>query len=153
MTELTIVRTNSDNPDFRELVALLDQDLALRDGSDHSFYAAYNKIDALTEVIVAYGDGNAVGCGAFKKHAERTAEIKRMYVRPEYRGRGIAGAVLRELEAWAAASGYTETILETGKKQPEAIRLYQKSNYVVIPNYGQYEGVANSVCMKKSLAP
>ncbi len=153
MTDLTIVRTNSDNPDFRELVALLDQDLALRDGAEHSFYAAYNKIDALTEVVVAYCDGHAVGCGAFKKYAERTAEIKRMYVRPEYRGRGIAGAVLRELEAWAAANGCTEAILETGKKQPEAIRLYQKSNYILIPNYGQYQGVANSVCMKKSLTP
>jgi len=151
--DVTIVRTNSDNSDFRELVALLDQDLALRDGADHSFYAAYNKIDALAEVVVAYCDGHAVGCGAFKKHDDRTAEIKRMYVRPEYRGRGIAGAVLRELEAWAAACGYAEAILETGKKQPEAIRLYQKSNYILIPNYGQYQGVDNSVCMKKSLTP
>lgn len=153
MTDLTITRTNSENPDFRELVALLDQDLALRDGAEHSFYAACNKIDALTEVVVVYCDGRAVGCGAFKKYAEHTAEIKRMYVRPEYRGRGIAGAVLRELEAWAAANGYTEAILETGKKQPEAIGLYQKSNYILMPNYGQYQGVANSVCMKKSLTP
>ena len=74
-----------------------------------------------------------------------------MFVLPEYRGRGIASAVLSELEAWARELGYTRCILETGKKQPEAIRLYQKSGYTIIPNYGPYEQVENSVCMEKAL--
>ncbi len=151
MTALEIVRTDSTNLDFRSLVVLLDQDLRMRDGDEHAFYATYNKIDALSEVVVAYRDERAVGCGAFKKYSGQTAEIKRMYVVPEFRGQGIAGAVLRELERWARDSGFTEAILETGKKQPEAIRLYQKSGYVLIPNYGQYQGVENSVCMSKRL--
>ncbi len=125
--------------------------MRIRDGDEHAFYATYNKIDTLSEVFVAYRDERAVGCGAFKKYSEQTAEIKRMYVLPEYRGQGIAGEVLRELEKWAADSGFSEAILETGKKQPEAIRLYQKSGYAVIPNYGQYQGVENSVCMSKRL--
>jgi GNAT superfamily N-acetyltransferase len=56
------------------------------------------------------------------------------------------------LELWAAELGYTAYVLETGRKQPEAIRIYQKAGYTVIPNYGQYKNVENSVCMTK-LAP
>lgn len=146
-----IVRTDSTNPDFRRLVVLLDQDLRIRDGEEHAFYAAFNKIDTLAHVVVAYRDQVAVGCGAIKKYSEQVVEIKRMFVLPEYRGQGIAGVVLAELEAWASELEFSESILETGKKQPEAIRLYQKSGYTIIPNFGQYHGVDNSVCMKKVL--
>ena len=147
MTKL--VRTNSDNADFRELVALLDADLAIRDGAEHAFYMQFNKIDKIRCVIVAYEDEKAVGCGAFKDYKKETAEIKRMFVREDERGRGIAGLILTELETWARECGFSECVLETGVKQPEAIRLYQKSGYETIPNYGQYLNVENSVCMKK----
>ena len=146
-----LVRTNSDNPDFRELVALLDADLQIRDGAEHSFYAQFNKIDRIREVVVYYEDEKAVGCGAFKEYSAGAAEIKRMVVRPENRGRGIAGEILTELETWAKELNFLECVLETGLKQPEAVRLYQKSGYKIIPNYGQYVGVENSVCMKKSI--
>jgi len=148
---LKIIRTDSDNADFRELVRLLDADLAIRDGADHGFYAQFNKVDAIKNGVVAYRDEIAVGCGAFKKYDEESVEIKRMFVRPENRGQGIAVEVLKELEKWAGESGFEFAVLETGKKQPEAIRLYEKSGYALIPNYGQYEGIENSVCMKKSL--
>lgn len=150
---MEIVRTDSSNVDFRALVVLLDQDLQIRDGAEHGFYATYNKIDSIAHVVVAYENGIAVGCGAIKKYSEQVVEIKRMFVRLECRGRGIAGEVLAELERWGVELGYAEAILETGKKQPEAIRLYQKSGYELIPNFGQYVGVENSVCMKKVLAP
>ena len=146
-----LVRTNSDNADFRELVALLDADLAIRDGAEHSFYAQFNKVDAIRHVVVAYENDTAVGCGAFKEYEATTAEIKRMFVREEVRGRGIAGEILAELETWAKELDYSQCILETGVKQPEAIRLYQKSGYEKMTSYGQYLNVANSVCMKKSL--
>jgi len=148
---IKLLKTNSDNADFRELVALLDADLAVRDGAEHSFYAQFNKIDKIRHVVVAYEDGAAVGCGAIKEYEEGVAEIKRMFVRPENRGRGIAGQILTELERWAKELNYSECILETGIKQPEAIRLYQKSGYEKIPSYGQYLNVENSVCMKKSI--
>lgn len=146
---LKLLRTNSDNTDFRELVALLDEDLRIRDGEEHSFYAQFNKIDKIRHAVVAYQNGEAVGCGAIKDFGENAAEIKRMFVKPEWRGQGIAKRILSELEIWAAELNYSECILETGKKQPEAIGLYQKSGYQIIPNYGQYEGVENSVCMRK----
>lgn len=148
---IKILRTDSDNEDFRALVRLLDAELAIRDGAEHAFYAQYNKIDKIRETIVAYENETAVGCGAFKEYEPQTAEIKRMYVREENRSRGIAAQILTELETWARELNFKQAILETGLKQPEAIRLYQKSGYEIIPNYGQYAGVENSVCMSKNL--
>jgi GNAT superfamily N-acetyltransferase len=144
-------RTNSDDIDFINLVALLDRDLKIRDGEDHTFYNQFNKIDKIKHVIVFYENNVAVGCGAFREKESDTVEVKRMFVNPDYRKRGIAAAILKELENWAAELNYTYTILETGKKQPEAISLYQKSGYTIIPNYPPYEEMDNSVCMKKTL--
>ncbi|WP_317172264.1 GNAT family N-acetyltransferase [Hymenobacter sp. BRD67] len=90
-----------------------------------------------------------MGCGAIKVFDEEAMEVKRMFVQPAHRGQGVAWAVLTELERWTRALGYVACVLETGKKQPEAIRLYQKCGYALTPNYGQYVGVDNSVCMRK----
>ncbi|MGV3588765.1 MAG: GNAT family N-acetyltransferase [Adhaeribacter sp.] len=147
---LTLNRTDSTNPDFIQLVYLLNADLRIRDGEDHTFFAQFNKIDAIRHVAVAYLEGVAVGCGAVKAYTEEVGEIKRMYVRPEYRKQGIAGNILKELENWAAELNFKEVILETGQAQPEAIGLYSKSGYQIIPNYGQYEHVASSVCFRKA---
>jgi len=146
---IRLVRTDSSNNDFVELVKLLDKELQIRDGSEHSFYSQYNKIDKIKNVVVAYEDDEAVGCGAIKEYESNTMEVKRMFVKDEYRSKGIATKILIELELWAGALGYNKCILETGLKQPEAIHLYKKNNYKVIPNYGQYAGVVNSVCMEK----
>ncbi|MEO6175375.1 MAG: GNAT family N-acetyltransferase [Flavobacterium circumlabens] len=147
----SLKRTNSDDPDFINLVALLDQDLKIRDGEEHTFYNQFNKIDKIKHAVVFYENDIAVGCGAFREKESDTVEIKRMYVHPEHRKKGIASQVLKALELWAAEINYPYTILETGKKQPEAIALYQKSGYTLIPNYPPYENVENSVCMKKTL--
>lgn len=144
-------RTDSDNTDFQSLVALLDEDLAIRDGAEHAFYHQFNKIVNIRNTIVCYVDTKPVGCGAFKQYDQQKVEIKRMYVLPEYRGQGIGLKVLKELELWAAELNFLECILETGKKQPEAIRLYQKAGYTIIKNYGQYKNVENSVCMMKTI--
>lgn len=149
MTKL--IRTNSDNPDFISLVRLLDADLAKRDGEEHSFYAQFNTIAKLKHVVVVYEDTKAVGCGAIKEQAPDAMEVKRMYVLPESRKSGIATQVLTELEQWAHELGYPKCVLETGKRQPEAIELYKKNGYRIIPNYGQYVGIDNSVCFEKQL--
>ena len=149
---IKILRTYSSNQDFIELVKLLDKELQIRDGGDHTFYAQYNMIDKLKNVVLAYYNDAAVGCGAIKEYEISTIEIKRMFVKDEYRSKGIATKILIELELWAGELGYNKCILETGFKQPEAIRLYTKNNYNVIPNYGQYAGMVNSVCMEKVLA-
>ncbi len=148
---IQLVRTNSQNPDFIELVKELDAELAIRDGDDHFFYAQFNKIDKIKFAVVAYEDGNPSACGAIKEYESDTMEIKRMYVCPQSRGKGIATKILSELENWAAELSYAKCILETGKKQPEAIELYRKNNYQRIPNFGQYSEVENSLCFEKEL--
>lgn len=144
-------RVNSENPDFQNLVRELDKDLAVRDGDEHDFFHQFNKIDLIKHVVVAYKDNVAVGCGAIKKYDDDTMEVKRMFVPLEHRGSGVAVAVLEELERWAHELGFGKCILETGIKMPEAIGLYKKSGYSQIANYGQYAGVASSVCFEKVL--
>lgn len=144
-------RTDSDNLHFQSLVALLDADLAIRDGAEHAFYARFNKIATIRHAIVCFIDEKPIGCGAIKKYDDDKAEIKRMFVLPEYRGHGIGLLILKELECWAAELNFATCILETGKKQPEAIRLYHKAGYSIIPNYGQYQHIENSVCMMKAV--
>ena len=148
---ITIRRTKSDNQDFIKLVKHLDADLAERDGKDHAFYAQFNKIDKIKYVIVAYENDQPVGCGAIREYASKIMEVKRMYTLPASRGRGVASKVLAELEKWAGELSYETCVLETGKKQPEAIHLYQKSGYSLIPNYGQYAGIENSVCFERKI--
>jgi len=148
---IKIIRTNSDNKDFIELVKYLDVDLAERDGKDHPFYAQYNKIDKIKYVVVAYEKDKPVSCGAIKEYSSDTMEIKRMYTLPESRGKGIATKVLDELEKWTTELSYKKCILETGKKQPEAIGLYKKNGYKIIPNYGQYVEIENSLCFEKEI--
>lgn len=146
-----VKRTDAADPDFVFLVKLLDAFLAEIDGEDHAFYAQFNKVASLPCAVVAYWEGLPVGCGAFKPFDADSVEVKRMYVLPEKRGLGIGAAVLQELEAWAAGLGFARCVLETGKRQPEAIALYSKSSYVPIPNFGQYARVENSVCFEKKL--
>jgi GNAT superfamily N-acetyltransferase len=148
---IQLQRTNSDDKTFQLLVKELDKELAVRDGNEHAFYAQYNKLDQIRHAVVAYFQETPVGCGAIKEFSPEVMEVKRMYVPLNRRGQGIASLVLKELEKWAKELGYKKCILETGKKQPEAIRLYEKNGYKSIPNYGQYSGVENSVCYEKSI--
>ena len=91
-------RTSSEDTDFIELVKLLDKDLQIRDGDEHAFYAQYNKIDSIKNVVVCYNENVALGCGAFKPYDDETVEIKRMFVQPKFRSKGIGKLILDELE-------------------------------------------------------
>ncbi len=148
---LTFNKTNSADADFQLLVTELDADLQNRYGEQQAFFSQFNKLDHIHHVIVAYENGLPVGCGAFKLFEETVVEIKRMYVQPQHRGKGVAAQILQELEEWAKQEGFTACVLETGLNQPEAIRLYEKTGYVRTPNYGQYVGVNISICMRKEL--
>jgi putative acetyltransferase len=101
--------------------------------------------------VVAYENEKPVGCGAIKEFEPGTMEVKRMYVSPDERKKGIASNILNELEIWSLELSCSKCILETGKRQPEAIALYKKNGYRAIPNYGQYANVENSVCFEKRL--
>ena len=102
--------------------------------------------------VVAYAESDAVGCGALRPYDADIAEVKRMYTVPAWRGRGVAAAVLAELERHARAFGYPVMRIETGDRQPGAIRLYERSGYRHIPPYGPYIAWDDSVCFEKPLA-
>jgi putative acetyltransferase len=148
---MKIQRTDSSNAAFQQLVAQLDAELSVVDGEEHAFYAQFNKITLIKHVIVVTENEAPVGCGAIKEFDPVSMEVKRMYVPPSLRGKGIAAIVLRELEKWAKELNYTRCVLETGERLPAAIALYKKAGYHIIPNYGQYIGVENSVCFEKTL--
>lgn len=149
MSKITLTKTDSSNTDFQKLVALLDQYLTKVNGDHDAFFSKHNTIDTLSHVIIAYSDNVPVGCGAFKPFSEKEAEIKRMFVLPEFRGQGFARKILKNLEYWAEESNFDFCILETSKEMIDAVKLYQKAGYSTIQNYGPYKNVESSVCMKK----
>ncbi|MFY7670634.1 GNAT family N-acetyltransferase [Tenacibaculum sp. MEBiC06402] len=148
---ISLIRTDSKNKDFIELVKQLDAFLAITDGDDHDFYNQYNGLDNIKYVIVGYMDDIPVACGAIKQFDAKTMEIKRMFTSEKSRGKGIASKVLKELEKWAVELSFERCILETGIRQVEAVQLYKKNNYQLIDNYGQYAGVEESLCFEKKL--
>lgn len=103
---IKLVRANSENQDFIELVKHLDIYLEEKGGDEHSFYAQYNKLDTIKKVVVAYDDEEPVGCGAIKEFKHRTMEIKRIYTSTVSRGKGVASKILSELEKWTVESGF-----------------------------------------------
>jgi putative acetyltransferase len=148
---MILLRANSDDEDFIALVKSLDVYLAEMDGPEHEFYAQFNTLDKIKYVLLAFEGDEAIGCGAIKEYEPGVMEIKRMYTKPGARGKGIASGIVKELEQWATELGAYKCILETGKRQAEAVNLYKKLRYTQIPNFGQYEGMENSLCFEKEL--
>lgn len=146
-----ILRTNSENSDFIRLTGRLDIDLCRIYNTNPEDYEEYNRITDLRTVVVAYENEQAVACGCFKIFDEKTVEIKRMFVEDSQRGKGIASAMLANLETWARELGYEKSVLETGKGQPNAIKLYQKYGYQITENYNDSDDLNISVCLAKTL--
>lgn len=150
---ITIKRTDSENVDFKKLVNELDLDLGIYYKEEQSFYNKLNNIEKIKFVIVAYDENEKpIGCGGIKEFSNTEVEIKRMYVPPTYRGKGIATIVLNELENWSYELNFKKCILETLKEKPYAIAFYKKNGYNTIPNFGEYIKAENSVCFEKELS-
>lgn len=147
-----VIRTDSNNTDFITLVEHLDVYLSITDGEEHSFYDQFNKLDNINHVVLIYENQAPIACGAFKEFDNESVEIKRMYTSPIVRGQGVAAEVIKELENWALELGYAKCILETGIRQFEAVGFYKKSGYQIIPSYGQYAQMENSICFEKNLS-
>jgi GNAT superfamily N-acetyltransferase len=101
--------------------------------------------------VVAWLGEQAVACGGLRRHDANVGELKRMYVAPSARGQGVSRVLLTELEARAGALGYGRLILETGVRQPEAMRLYETAGYESIEPYGFYRSSPLSRCYAKAL--
>ncbi len=107
--------------------------------------------DITVFVVAENAGGEAVGCGGLRDLGNGEAEIKRMYVRPDHRGTGVSVAVLNSLEEHGRRLGLRRLTLETGDRQPDAIRFYEREGYVRIPNFGPYVGEPASICYAKEL--
>jgi putative acetyltransferase len=143
--------TDFSNPDFKHFCEELDREYVIRYPYMPKVFNPHNVMNIQARVIMAYDDAKPVACGAFRPLNDQTIEVKRMYTKPAYRNLGIGKQLLMGLEQWAKSEGYSESILETGIKQPEAIAAYEKSGYTRIPNYPPYEYVMESVCYHKEL--
>ena len=150
-SKLKVVKTTSENPDFISLIQTFDAYLWDRYPELKKDYWGNNLIEFNANVFIVYLNEKAVACGCFKKYDKESVELKRMFVLPEARGLGLAQLVIAALEAEAKKQGFKVLILETLYKQIEAINLYQKTGFRVVENYGPYVGLANSVCMSKSV--
>ena len=145
--------TDGSNRDFVLLCRELDEYLDELAGNqfDRSQYVPYNQLDNIHDVIVVYVQDEPVGCASYKKYDLRTAEIKRVFIRSGYRGRGISKTMLGKLEQRAKEQGYTALILETGALLEVAMRLYRSLGYEITPNYEPYVDMPDSICMRKYL--
>ena len=114
-------------------------------------YIQYNKLDDIHDVVIAYDNDIPVGSASFKKYDDENAEVKRVFVKEEYRGQGISNELMKMLEQRAREKGFKYFILESGEPLVSAMALYRKIGYKVIPNYGQYVNMEESICMKKKL--
>lgn len=148
-----LLRTDSSHAGFRELIRELDAALRVNDGEQYdSFFIQHNQTDQIHHVVVVFDGELAVGCGAVKHFSDEAMEVKRMFVRPAYRGKGIGKSVLAGLEAWALELGYKSCVLETSIHLKAAVALYRGYGYAEIPRYPPYTDVPTSVCFRKKLA-
>ncbi|WP_299889918.1 GNAT family N-acetyltransferase [uncultured Lacinutrix sp.] len=147
---MEIIRTNSQNPEFKRLVQSLNLDLASRDGKTHPL-SQFNDISNLNYVVIVLKKDKAIGCGAISEYDFNAMEIKRMYVSPEARGQRVGEKILSELENWSKELGYSRCVLFMGSKQPEASKLYQRNNYNPIEKYGILKDIPDSLCFAKDL--
>lgn len=160
MVAVEIRKTRYDDPDAVKLNELVQLEYVQRYGGGDLTHmdAAHFEPPYGLYLLVHDSDGTPVASGGWRAQEaspegfqDGDAEIKRMFVVPEARGRGLARRLLAELEASAAAAGRTRMVLETGLKQPEAIALYESSGYTPIPKFGYYRNDELSVCLGKAL--
>jgi len=137
------------DPEVSALVVAQQRELRAADGGlDGQVFLPHDDAAYLAVVV----GGGVVACGAWQALAPGVAEIKRMYVRPAFRGRGIARQLIVALEEETLAAGRTVVRLETGIYLPAALNLYRSAGYHEIPVYGEYVGNPYSVCFEKHLA-
>lgn len=147
------IRTDGKNKDFIENCRLLDLDLDRRVGKQikRDKYKQYNQLDEIQEAIVVYENNQAIGGGAIRRYDDENIELKRVFVHTEYQGQGIGSKLVSLLIEWARELGYQRMILETGELLAESCTVYKKLGFEVIPNYGPYANMPESLCMAKDL--
>lgn len=150
---MNYILTDGGNADFAALCELLEESLEEAVGAtvQRSKYAPMNTLEKIRDAVVVYDGALPVACGGYRQYEDDVAEVKRVFVRKAYRGQGISRRLMELLEARTREQGYTALILETNGLLVPAMKLYESLGYMVIPNYGPYKDMPESVCMRKEL--
>ena len=151
--DMNFIYTDGSNSDFVQLCYMLDcylNEIAGGEGN-RSQYIQYNTLDDIKDVVLVYQKDEPIGCASFKYYDDKTAEVKRLFIKKEYRGNGISKQLMELLENRAKEKGYNKLILECGDPLVEAMGLYYSIGFKVIENYGQYKNMPESICMEKTL--
>lgn len=152
---MEILITDANNLDFINLTKELDQSLHTigfdQSEQDKSKYASFNELSTITKAFVLYDNKTPIGCAAFKEYDQATAEVKRVFVNENYRGKGLAKLLLIELEKQAKQNDFSRLILETSQNNTLAIKFYSSIGYSKIDNFPPYIHMSDSFCMGKDL--
>lgn len=153
LAELDYKDTDGKDTDFAMLCDRLDGalDEIVGDSFELSQYKPYNQSESIHDVIMVYQKGKPVACGGFKMYDEDHAELKRIFTEPSNRNMGIGAELIRRLEAKAKIKGYQWCILETGQPLEAACHIYKRAGYKIIPNYGPYVDMPDSICMGRKI--
>lgn len=150
---MEFIETDGRNIDFIMLCGMLDDNLNEIVGGEQQReqYNQYNTLVNIHDVVLLYDNNQPIACASFKEYEPGVAEVKRVFLRKEYRGKGLSKELMGRLEEKAKRQGYQKLILETGRPLKEAFGLYQKLGFDMIENYGQYRCMCDSICMSKKI--
>lgn len=150
---MEFIYTDGSDHRFNTLCRELDDYLNFIVGGEkqRSQYIQYNTTDDIHDVILAMEDGELAGAGSFKRYDDSSAEIKRVFIRENYRQKHIAADIMEKLEKEAKEKGFKRLILETGEPLAAAMNLYEKTGFRIVENYGQYKDMKSSICMAKDI--
>ena len=151
MSNMDTIFTDEKDERFLNLVSELDKGYYERIGDELSKYDSYNEFKNPHVVLLAFDNGIAVACASYMLFDNDSVEFKRVYVKNEYRKRGIAYNMIIQLEKSVIESGFKYSYIVTGKNNQPAIKLYKKLNYELIDNFGQFKYDDTVICMKKEL--
>ena len=153
MTELTFQWTDGSHPAFRHFYAVTEAYYSRIVGGkeNRAEFTPFNASAEIPVVLLAFMEGQPVACAGLKRYSDLDAEVKRLWVEPAFRGRGIASALMDQIEEKARSLGYRRVILQTRPIMTDAVALYTKRDYVSIPNYPPYNKLPEAVCYAKSL--
>ena len=153
MGEITYTWTSVTNSDFQMFYQITEDYYSSLVGgvSKRKGFVPYNASAQIPDVLIAYDDGKAVGCAGLKRYDDKSTEIKRVWVQPEYRRQHIEGKMMQLVEQKAKEQGFARVILQTRPQMTEAVGMYTKRGYKLIENYPPYDKLVGAVCYAKEL--
>ena len=153
MPAITYQWTDGSHPAFRHFYAVTEAYYSRIVGGkeNRTGFIPFNASAEIPYVLLAYADGRPVGCTGLKRYSDTDAEVKRLWVEPEYRRQHIASALMNQIEEKARDLNFRRVVLQTRPIMPDAVALYEKRGYALIPNYPPYDKLAGAVCYAKNL--